>query len=73
LAGGAAPPQALVTLGYSGWGEGQLEHELRDNAWLTVPADRAILFNTPLEDRWSAAARLMGVDISRLTDYAGHA
>lgn len=73
MARGEGPRRALVALGYAGWGEGQLETELQDNAWLAVAADRAILFETPLEQRWSSAARLMGVDLTLLTDYAGHA
>ncbi len=73
MARGEGPKRALVALGYAGWGEGQLEAELQDNAWLAVGADRAILFDTPLEQRWSSAARLMGVDVTLLTDYAGHA
>jgi putative transcriptional regulator len=73
MARGEGPSQALVTLGYAGWDEGQLESELKDNAWLTVAADRTILFNTPIEHRWSASARLIGIDLSLLTDYSGHA
>lgn len=73
MARGEGPRQALVALGYAGWSEGQLENELQDNAWLTVEADRAILFETPLEQRWAASARLMGVDLSLLTAYSGHA
>jgi putative transcriptional regulator len=73
MARGAGPRHALIALGYAGWSEGQLESELQDNAWLTVEADRAILFDTPLEQRWTASARLMGVDLSLLTAYAGHA
>jgi putative transcriptional regulator len=73
MARGDGPRRALITLGYAGWDEGQLESELQDNAWLTVQADRAILFETPLEQRWSASARLMGVDLSLLAGYAGHA
>jgi putative transcriptional regulator len=73
MARGAGPKRALIALGYAGWSEGQLESELQDNAWLTVAADRSILFDTPLEQRWTAAARLMGVDVALLTDYAGHA
>lgn len=73
MARGEGPKRALVALGYAGWGEGQLESELQDNTWLAVAADRAILFETPLEQRWSSAARLMGVDLTLLTDYAGHA
>lgn len=73
MARGEGPKRALIALGYAGWGEGQLETELQDNTWLAVAADRAILFETPLEQRWSSAARLMGVDVTLLTDYAGHA
>ena len=73
MARGEGPKRALIALGYAGWSEGQLESELQDNTWLAVPSDRAILFDTPLEQRWSAAARLMGVDLNLLPDYAGHA
>lgn len=73
MAEGKGPARALVTLGYAGWGAGQLEDELRDNAWLTVPADERILFETALEDRWQAAVALVGVDPNQLSDYAGHA
>jgi putative transcriptional regulator len=62
-----------VALGYAGWGAGQLEHELAQNSWLTVPVETDLLFGTPLEQRWHAAARTLGVDMSRLADYAGHA
>lgn len=73
MAQGRGPAQSVVALGYAGWGESQLEGELQDNAWLTVQADSSILFSTPLEDRWMSAARLMGVDMTLLTAYAGHA
>lgn len=73
MARGSGPTRATVALGYAGWSGGQLEDELQANAWLTVAADLAILFDTPLEDRWSAAARLMGVDLSRMTAYSGRA
>jgi putative transcriptional regulator len=73
MARGEGPKRAVIALGYAGWGEGQLETELQDNTWLAVAADRAIVFETPLEQRWSSAARLMGVDVTLLTDYAGHA
>lgn len=73
MARGEGPQNALVALGYAGWTAGQLEAELVQNSWLTVPADQAILFHTPLEERWHAAARGLGVDLSRLADYAGHA
>ncbi|HJU09007.1 MAG TPA: YqgE/AlgH family protein [Rhodanobacteraceae bacterium] len=73
MAEGNGPRRALIALGYAGWGAGQLEQELRDNAWLTVEADERILFETALEDRWNAAVALVGVDPSKLSDYAGHA
>jgi len=63
----------LVALGYAGWTAGQLEEELAQNSWLTVPADQGIVFTTPLADRWQAAASALGVDLSLLADYAGHA
>lgn len=72
MAGGDGPRNALVALGYAGWTAGQLEEELAQNSWLTVPAEHAILFSTPLEDRWQAAARSLGVDLSRLAGYSGH-
>ena len=64
---------SLVALGYAGWGRGQLEAELGSNTWLTVPANPAIIFDTPFEQRWTAALGLPGVDIRRITQYAGHA
>ncbi len=73
LAAGRGPARALVALGYAGWEPGQLERELRDNAWLTVGADHELLFSVPLEQRWSAAAARMGVDAQRLSPYAGNA
>lgn len=73
IAEGDGPRHALVALGYAGWTSGQLESELQDNAWLVVPADAAVLFETPLDRRWQAAARLVGVDLDRLAGYAGRA
>jgi putative transcriptional regulator len=73
IAGGSGPANFLVTLGYAGWTAGQLEEELAQNAWLTVPVDKSILFGTPLEERWQAAARSIGVDVSKLSDLVGHA
>jgi len=73
MAGGQGPDRQLMTLGYAGWTAGQLEFELAQNAWLTVPADKAICFDIPLEERWEAAARRIGVDISQLSDNVGHA
>jgi len=65
--------QALIALGYAGWSAGQLEQEIADNAWLSGEAGIDILFNTPAEQRWAAAAALLGVDISRLSTDVGHA
>ena len=67
------PQQTLIALGYAGWGAGQLEQEMLDNAWLTVPADKAILFDLPAEKRWEAAAKLIGVDLSLMSGDSGHA
>jgi putative transcriptional regulator len=73
IARGEGPEHVLVALGYAGWDTGQLEAEMATNAWLSVPADHAILFETPFEERWAAAAALLGVDIHQLASYAGHA
>ena len=70
---GAGPEKFIVTLGYSGWSAGQLEDELRQNAWLTVEASEAILFDLPAEERLTAAMGLLGVDFAKLSDEAGHA
>jgi len=67
------PSEILMSLGYSGWAAGQLEWELSQNAWLTVPADPAIIFNLPAEERLPAAMQLLGVDFANLSDVAGHA
>lgn len=73
LARGKGPGQVLVALGYAGWEPGQLEEELAQNSWLTVPVDQAIVFELPLGERWRAAANRLGVDLSLMTDYSGHA
>jgi putative transcriptional regulator len=73
VARGKGPPRLLVTLGYAGWAPGQLEHELAQNAWLTVPARTDILFDLPAEERLPAAMQLLGVDYANLSDEAGHA
>ena len=73
MARGAGPERTLVALGYAGWGAGQLERELQDNAWLSGPADQSILFELAPEQRWEAAARLLGVDVNLLSNDAGHA
>jgi putative transcriptional regulator len=73
MAHGDGPGRTLVALGYAGWGAGQLEKELQDNAWLSGPADQSILFELPPEQRWEAAAKLLGVDLNLLSNDAGHA
>ncbi len=73
MAAGEGPENALVALGYAGWGAGQLEQEMLDNAWLSGPADERIIFDLPTERRWEAAAALLGVDIHTLTGQPGHA
>jgi putative transcriptional regulator len=73
MAGGNGPAHAIVALGCAGWGAGQLEYELGENGWLTAPADAELLFAVPLEKRWQTAGSRIGVDMTRLTDYSGHA
>ncbi|WP_460878541.1 YqgE/AlgH family protein [Rhodanobacter koreensis] len=73
MAAGDGPRQAIMVLGYAGWDAGQLEQELMANAWLTAEACGRVVFDTPLEERWSAAAGLVGVDPRQLSGYAGHA
>lgn len=73
IATGEGPDQTLVSLGYAGWGPGQLEHEIADNAWLTVPNDAEIVFELPVEKRWQAAATKLGIDLNLLASDAGHA
>jgi putative transcriptional regulator len=73
MARGTGPATAVVALGYAGWSAGQLEHELTQNAWLTVPADERIIFSTPFEQRWHAAGRLLGIDLTTISPLAGHA
>lgn len=68
-----APEQYMVTLGYAGWGPGQLETELQSNSWLTIDADSDILFNTPIEQRWQKATEKLGIDVAHLSSDIGHA
>jgi putative transcriptional regulator len=70
---GHGPYKLLVSLGYAGWAAGQLEQELAQNAWLTVPASAQIIFDLPWEQRLPAAMKLLGVDLASLADEAGHA
>ena len=72
VARGEGPQKLLIALGYAGWGSGQLEREMVENAWLNAPAETSIIFEKPSSKRWKAAAELMGIDISLLTTQAGH-
>jgi putative transcriptional regulator len=73
VAAGRGPRQMLVSLGYAGWAPGQLEQEIGQNAWLTVPADLDVIFQLAPERRFTAAMELLGIDPSRLSDDVGHA
>jgi len=73
IAGGLGPDKVLVTLGYSGWGAGQLESEIAQNAWLTVSAAPQIIFDVPADEKYNAALRLLGVNSAQLAGHAGHA
>ena len=73
VARGEGPHQMLITLGYAGWAPGQLEHELAQNAWLTVAARPDVIFQLPPEQRLAAAMELLGVDYASLSENAGHA
>ncbi len=73
VAEGRGPEKMLVTLGYAGWGAGQLENELAQNAWLSVEADKNIIFGMPPDERYAAALKLLGIDPVMLTGVAGHA
>ncbi len=73
LADGSGPAKVLITLGYSGWQPGQLEDELGRNGWLTVDADPAIIFDTPIAQRYDKAVSLLGFDPRMLSQEAGHA
>lgn len=67
------PHEVIVSLGYSGWAAGQLENELKQNAWLTVPADPHIIFDLPAEARLASALERLGIDLANLAGNAGHA
>jgi putative transcriptional regulator len=72
LSTGAGPRKVFVSLGYSAWGEGQLESELLDNSWLTVAADLGVIFDTPVEERYDRALKLLGLESWMISPVAGH-
>ncbi len=67
------PAQHLIALGYAGWSAGQLEQELAENSWLTLPANSDIIFSTPADQRLGAAAAQLGIDMNLISGEAGHA
>jgi putative transcriptional regulator len=73
IARGEGPADAFIALGYAGWEPGQLEREIKENAWLTLPMDEQLLFDLPYEDRWLAAWRRLGVDVGQISLVPGHA
>ena len=73
LSTGAGPRRVLITLGYSSWGEGQLESELAENSWLTVEADLGVIFDTPVAERYDSALGLLGLQAWQISPDAGHA
>lgn len=72
IAEDAGPSHSLIALGYAGWSAGQLEQEISENSWLTLPADSAIIFDVPYHQRVKAAADTLGVDMSLMSGQAGH-
>ena len=73
MAAGSGPKRVLVTLGYSGWGAGQLEDEIKKNGWITVEAEPHVIFDTPVDQRYDKALSLLGIDPMMLSSAAGHA
>ncbi|MCK5092254.1 MAG: YqgE/AlgH family protein [Gammaproteobacteria bacterium] len=73
IANDQGPAHYVIALGYAGWGKGQLEEEISQNAWLSGPAEQNILFDMPYEKRWEAAASLLGIDVNLISGEAGHA
>jgi putative transcriptional regulator len=73
MARGEGPDDAFVALGYAGWGGGQLEEEIRANAWLSAPVDLGLIFELPFASRWEAAGRLLGVEVARISPISGNA
>lgn len=73
IGNGFGPSAYLITLGYAGWGDGQLDSEMLANSWLTTPAEQQIIFESPVERRWADAAGLLGLKAHQLSGLAGHA
>ena len=73
IASGSGPERSFLALGYAGWGAGQLEKELKEDSWLSGPTDSNIIFDLPADQRWQAAASLLGVDLNLISSVTGHA
>lgn len=73
MASHRGPAQTLVALGYAGWAPGQLDKELTRHGWLSAPATGAIVFEAPMEQKWSRAMSSIGIDVRMLSGEAGHA
>jgi len=73
IAQGCGPSKYLLALGYAGWGAGQLEDEMRDNAWLNVMANADIVFDFPPDQRWEQAVTSLGIQVDSLQPAGGHA
>jgi putative transcriptional regulator len=73
MARGEGPSDAFIALGYAGWDAGQLEKELLENAWLSMPANDQLVFGLPFDQRWAASWQMLGVDLERVSLFSGHA
>lgn len=73
MASGEGPNDAFIALGYAGWESGQLEREILDNAWISMPAEESIVFGLPYEERWPAVWRVMGIDLGQMSQFSGRA
>lgn len=73
IAAGKGPRRHLLALGYAGWSPGQIEHEMQENAWLSCPATEELVFGTPPDKMWTHALTAMGIDVSMLSSFSGHA
>jgi len=73
IADGSGPQHSLLALGYAGWGAGQIEEEIKNNSWMTVRADDEVIFYTEPDDKWARAMAMLGIDLSMLSNEAGHA
>jgi putative transcriptional regulator len=73
IATGRGPEFYMIALGCAGWGQGQLESEIKSNAWLTCPIVDDIVFDVPVDSRWEETVKRMGIDLTLLSDSAGHA